>query len=150
MAIDTISKGMSQSQGVFLLHGITGSGKTEVYIKLVEKALKDKKRAIILVPEISLTPQTVGHFKSRFGEEVAILHSGLSLGERFDEWRKIYNREVNIVVGARSAIFAPVRDLGLIIIDEAHEDSYKSEASPRYHTTRLAIQRCKEQKQVWF
>jgi len=148
VAIDIINKGMTQSQSLFLLHGITGSGKTEVYIQLVEKALKDKKRAIILVPEISLTPQTVGHFKSRFGQEVAILHSGLSLGERFDEWRKIYNGEVNIVVGARSAIFAPVRDLGLIIIDEAHEDSYKSEASPRYHTTGLAIQRCKEQNAV--
>ena len=147
-AIDIIRKGMSKSQGVFLLHGVTGSGKTEVYIHLVEKALKDNKRAIILVPEISLTPQTVGHFKDRFGEEVAILHSALSPGERFDEWRRIYNCQVNIVVGARSAIFAPVRDLGIIIIDEAHEDSYKSEASPRYHTTELAKQRSKEQGAV--
>ena len=147
-AIDTIGKGISKSGGIFLLHGVTGSGKTEVYMHLVEKSLKDNKRAIILVPEISLTPQTVGHFKRRFGEEVAILHSRLSLGERFDEWRRIYNGQVNIVVGARSAIFAPLRDLGLVIIDEAHEDSYKSESRPRYHTIGLAAQRCKEQKAV--
>lgn len=147
-AIDTIGQGMEESGGVFLLHGVTGSGKTEVYMHLVEKALKSKKRSIILVPEISLTPQTVGHFKRRFGEEVAILHSRLSLGERFDEWRRIYNCEVNIVVGARSAIFAPIRDLGLVIIDEAHEDSYKSESKPRYDTIGLAEERCKSRGAV--
>ena len=148
MAIHTIGQGISRSQGNFLLHGVTGSGKTEVYMHLVGKTLRKQKRAIILVPEISLTPQTVEHFKRRFGEEVAILHSRLSLGERFDEWRRIYNSEANIVVGARSAIFAPIKNLGMVIIDEAHEDSYKSESSPRYNTIDLAVQRCKEQKAV--
>lgn len=147
-ALATIDKGLSISSGVFLLHGVTGSGKTEVYMHLVDKVLNRNKRAIILVPEISLTPQTVGRFKQRFGDKVAILHSRLSLGERFDEWRRIYNGQVNIVVGARSAIFAPINDLGLVIIDEAHEDSYKSESKPRYHTIGLATQRCKEQGAV--
>ena len=95
-----------------------------------------------------MTPQTVERFKMRFGEDVAILHSRLSPGERFDEWRRIYNGQVNIVVGARSAIFAPIQELGLIVIDEAHEDSYKSESRPRYKTVGLAIQRCKEQRAV--
>lgn len=144
-AIDTIGNGIERSGGVFLLHGVTGSGKTEVYMHLVGKALENKRGSIVLVPEISLTPQTVGHFKQRFGEDVAILHSRLSLGERFDEWRRIYSCQVNIVVGARSAIFAPLRDLGLVIIDEAHEDSYKSESKPRYHTVGLAEERCRVQ-----
>ncbi|HZJ57754.1 MAG TPA: primosomal protein N' [Clostridia bacterium] len=148
IAIETIGEGISMSQGIYLLHGVTGSGKTEVYMHLVEKTLKNRKRAIILVPEISLTPQTVGHFKKRFGADVAILHSRLSTGERFDEWRRIYNRQVNIVIGARSAIFAPLQDLGLIVIDEAHDDSYKSESRPRYHTIGLAAQRSKEQGAV--
>ena len=147
-AIETIGEGITRSQGIYLLHGVTGSGKTEVYMHLVERTLKYKKKAIILVPEISLTPQTVERFKMRFGEDVAILHSRLSPGERFDEWRRIYNGQVNIVVGARSAIFAPIQELGLIVIDEAHEDSYKSESRPRYHTVGLAIQRCKEQRAV--
>jgi primosomal protein N' (replication factor Y) len=147
-AIETIGEGITRSQGIYLLHGVTGSGKTEVYMHLVERTLKYKKKAIILVPEISLTPQTVERFKMRFGEDVAILHSRLSPGERFDEWRRIYNGQVNIVVGARSAIFAPIQELGLIVIDEAHEDSYKSESRPRYHTVGLAIQRCKEQGAV--
>ncbi|HZJ83614.1 MAG TPA: primosomal protein N' [Clostridia bacterium] len=146
--IDTINVGIAKSRGVFLLHGVTGSGKTEVYMQLVEQVIMDKEQAIILVPEISLTPQTVGRFKSRFGEEVAVLHSRLSLGERYDEWRRIYNNEVKIVVGARSAIFAPIRKLGIVIIDEAHEDSYKSGASPRYHTVGLASQRCDNEKAV--
>ncbi|NLJ41427.1 MAG: primosomal protein N' [Clostridiales bacterium] len=144
-AIDIIGKGMLNPGSIFLLHGVTGSGKTEVYMALVEKTIRKGMGVIILVPEIALTPQTVRHFKQRFGNNVAVLHSRLSLGERFDEWKRIYNGLVKIVVGARSAIFAPMRKLGLIVIDEAHEDSYKSEARPRYHTTGLAIERCREQ-----
>ena len=123
----------------FLLFGITGSGKTEVYIRLIEEALKLDKSSIMLVPEISLTPQTVDRFLGRFGEEkIAVLHSRLSIGERYDQWKKIERGDAKIVIGARSAIFAPVQDLGLIIIDEEHDDSYKSETSPRYNAKEIA------------
>lgn len=131
-----------QGKGAILLHGVTGSGKTEVYMKAAEDALSQGRQVIVLVPEISLTPQTVGRFKGRFGDRVAILHSRLSLGERYDEWRRIRSNEVQIVVGARSAVFAPLEHLGLIIIDEAHEDSYKSEVRPRYHARDIAAKRC--------
>lgn len=126
----------------YLLFGVTGSGKTEVYLQLIEKMLSLDKQAVVLVPEISLTPQTVDRFAGRFGRNVAILHSGLSLGERYDEWRKIKNGEVQIAVGARSAIFAPFSDLGIIIIDEEHETSYKSSRNPKYDTIEVAKKRC--------
>ena len=123
----------------FLLYGITGSGKTEVYLQLIEKVLNEGKSSIMLVPEISLTPQTVDRFIARFGEEkIAILHSKLSIGERYDQWYKIKNGTAKIIIGARSAIFAPVQDLGLIIIDEEHDGSYKSEMAPRYNVKDIA------------
>ncbi len=121
-----------------LLHGVTGSGKTEVYIKAIAKVLKEGKTAIFLVPEISLTPQMLNLFRINFGEKVALLHSGLSAGERFDEWWRLKNKKATVAVGARSAIFAPLEEIGIIIIDEEHESSYKSETSPRYETKEVA------------
>lgn len=121
-----------------LIYGITGSGKTEIYLQLIASAIKQNKMAIVLVPEISLTPQMVDRFLARFGNQVAVLHSKLSIGERFDEWQKIRNGEVKIVIGARSAIFAPVKNLGIIIIDEEHDMSYKSEMTPRYDSKDIA------------
>ncbi|MBD8068351.1 primosomal protein N' [Bacillus sp. PS06] len=126
---------------VFLLFGVTGSGKTEVYMQAIEEVLNKGKEAIVLVPEISLTPQMVNRFKGRFGSKVAVLHSGLGTGEKYDEWRKIHRKEVSLVVGARSAIFAPFENLGIIIIDEEHETSYKQEENPRYHARDVAIYR---------
>ncbi|PKR87006.1 primosomal protein N' [Heyndrickxia camelliae] len=123
----------------FLLYGVTGSGKTEVYLQSIQRVLNNGKEAIVLVPEISLTPQMVHRFKGRFGDDVAVLHSGLSVGEHYDEWRKIQRKEVKVVVGARSAIFAPFENLGIIIIDEEHETSYKQEENPRYHARDVAI-----------
>ncbi|MGN7398787.1 primosomal protein N' [Cytobacillus praedii] len=125
----------------FLLYGVTGSGKTEIYLQSIQKVLQEGKEAIVLVPEISLTPQMVKRFKGRFGNEVAVLHSGLSAGEKYDEWRKIQKKEVKVVVGARSAIFAPFENLGIIIIDEEHETSYKQEDNPKYHARNVAIKR---------
>ena len=123
----------------FLLFGVTGSGKTEVYLQLIEKVMEKEKSAIVLVPEISLTPQMLDRFISRFGKEkIAVLHSKLSVGERHDEWERIKEGNVKIVIGARSAIFAPLQDLGLIIIDEEHDSSYKSEASPKYNAKEVA------------
>ena len=122
----------------FLIKGVTGSGKTEVYLQLIEKVIELGKNAMILVPEISLTPQIVDRFLARFGDCIAVLHSKLSNGERFDEWNKIREGRAKIVIGARSAIFAPVSDLGIIIIDEAHDSSYKSDMTPRYHAKELA------------
>ncbi|WP_031534366.1 MULTISPECIES: primosomal protein N' [unclassified Bacillus (in: firmicutes)] len=129
---------------VFLLYGVTGSGKTEVYLQSIEKVLAKGEEAIVLVPEIALTPQMVNRFKGRFGELVAVLHSGLSVGEKYDEWRKIQRNEVKVVVGARSAIFAPFTNLGIIIIDEEHEMTYKQEENPRYHAKDVAIERGKK------
>ena len=129
----------------FLLYGVTGSGKTEVYLQLIEKALDEHKSSILLVPEISLTPQTVNRFIARFGKEnIAVLHSKLSIGERYDEWNKINEGRAKIVIGARSAIFAPVKDLGIIIIDEEHDSSYKSEMTPKYDAKEVARFMCKE------
>lgn len=127
----------------YLLHGVTGSGKTYVYIKLIEEVLAQNKEAILLVPEISLTPQVTKIFKSHFGSIVAILHSALSDGEKYDEWRKIERKEVSIVIGARSAVFAPFNNLGIIIIDEEHSSTYKQENTPRYNTVDVAIKRAK-------
>lgn len=122
----------------FLLKGVTGSGKTEVYMSLVGEALKEGKSAIILVPEISLTPQMIERFKGRFGKNVALFHSKLSPGERFDEWYRIKRGEARLVVGARSAIFLPLDNLGIIVIDEEHENTYKSEQNPKYSTKEVA------------
>lgn len=134
------------SSSTFLLHGVTGSGKTEIYLQAIAHALEQGKGAIVLVPEISLTPQTVERFKARFSSGklqtlVAVLHSHLSAGERHDEWHKIRQRRARIVIGARSAIFAPVEPLGLIIVDEEHEHTYKQEEAPRYHARDVAVMR---------
>lgn len=135
---ESISKG---SNDVYLLHGITGSGKTEVYLQSIESALNLGKTAIVLVPEISLTPQAIERFKSRFGGVVAVLHSRLLESERFLEWKKLKEGTAKIAVGARSAIFAPLKDLGLIVIDEEHETSYKQDDAPRYNARDVAIER---------
>ncbi|WP_279080555.1 primosomal protein N' [Lactobacillus apis] len=127
----------------FLLEGITGSGKTEVYLNAISKTLELGKNALMLVPEISLTPQMVEQVKNRFGDQIAVLHSGLSEGELYDEWRRIRRGEVHVVVGARSAVFAPLTNIGLIVIDEEHESSYKQEDNPRYHARDVAIWRSK-------
>ncbi len=128
----------SKNGETFLLHGVTGSGKTEVYMSVIADAIKNGKTAIMLVPEISLTPQVLRNFRSRFNESVAILHSGLSGGERFDEWRRLLSGEAKVAVGARSAIFAPLKNLGVIIVDEEHDPSYSSESNPRYLTQEVA------------
>ena len=125
-----------------LLHGVTGSGKTEIYIRLIEEVIKNKKTAIVLVPEISLTPQMTGQFIGKFGNRVAVQHSRLSQGERYDQWRKIKNGQIDVVIGARSAIFAPLTNLGIIIIDEEHEHTYKSEITPKYDARHVARARC--------
>ena len=129
----------------FLIHGVTGSGKTEIYLQLIGKALDQNKTAIVLVPEISLTPQMIDRFISRFNkEEIAVLHSKLSIGERYDEWNKIKAGNAKIVIGARSAIFAPLENIGVIIIDEEHDSSYKSEAVPKYDAKEIAKKIAKE------
>ena len=149
-AYQTISKSLhSEKPKPILLHGITGSGKTEVYLQATRTALKLGKNVIILVPEISLAPQTVQRFKARFHDltdQIAILHSNLSQGERFDEWHRIRAGKARIVIGARSAIFAPVKDPGLIIVDEEHEPAYKQENPPKYHARDLAVVRCNLEK----
>ena len=127
----------------YLLFGVTGSGKTEVYMHIIEEVLKNGKEVIVLVPEISLTPQLVNIFKSRFKSSIAVLHSALSDGEKYDEWRKILRGEVKIVIGARSAIFAPFTNIGLIILDEEHSDTYKQDNNPRYNAVDIAIKRAK-------
>ena len=125
--------------GEYLLYGITGSGKTEIYLQLIKRELEKGKTAIVLVPEISLTPQTIERFTSRFGKEkIAVLHSKLSNGERFDQWNKIKEGKAQIVIGARSAIFAPIKNLGIIIIDEEHDSSYQSESTPQYDALEIA------------
>jgi len=129
------------NSSVILLHGVTGSGKTEVYLQAIDYALKQSKGAIVLVPEISLTPQTIDRFRSRFGDTIAVLHSHLSEGERHDEWHRIHDGMARIVVGARSAVFAPVANLGLIVVDEEHEHTYKQEEMPRYHARDVAVMR---------
>lgn len=139
-ALETI---FSTDKDTVLLHGVTGSGKTLVYMSAIKKVLNEGKNAIMLVPEISLTPQMLKNFRGMFGDKVAMLHSGLSDGERFDEWKRLLKGQANIVVGARSAIFAPLKNLGLIIIDEEHDASYISESNPRYRTVDIARFRAK-------
>jgi len=140
--LDEMEPDLLQGKGAFLLHGVTGSGKTEVYIRLIRKALALQKGAIVLVPEIALTPQMVQWFRDRFGPVAAVLHSRLTPGERFDEWRRIRRGQARVVVGARSAVFAPVENLGLIVVDEEHEQSYLSEHHPRYDAREVAQSRC--------
>ena len=140
-ARDVVVSAIGSQQPPFLLQGITGSGKTEVYLQIIQGALDKGKTAILLVPEISLTPQMTERFIARFGEKVAILHSGLSNGEKYDEWRKVERGDAQVVVGARSAIFAPLKNLGVMIIDEEHEASYKQDSNPRYHAREVAILR---------
>ena len=141
-ALDTMLPALRRGEGAFLLHGVTGSGKTEVYLAMVAEALKAGKGAIILVPEIALTPQMVRWFRARFGPETAVLHSRLTDGQRCDEWRRIRLGYARVVVGARSAVFAPVENLGLIVIDEEHEQTYLSDKHPRYDARRVAASRC--------
>ncbi len=150
VALKAIQKGLDQQAfGVHLLHGITGSGKTEVYLQAIDLAIKKDLGVILLVPEISLTSQTCEHFKRRFDETVAVLHHRLSSGERFDEWEKIRKGDAKIVIGARSAIFSPVQNLGLIIVDEEHEASYKQEDErPCYHAREVAVMLAKLSKSV--
>lgn len=140
-AIDSISDSFSRDNHV-LLHGVTGSGKTEIYLKLIEKELNLGRQGIVLVPEISLTPQMIRRFVGRFGDTVAVIHSGLSDGEKYDEWRRIRQGKAKVAVGARSAIFAPFNNLGIIIIDEEHEHTYKSEIRPKYDAREVAKKRC--------
>lgn len=137
-----------QEHQTFLLHGVTGSGKTEVYLQAIERCLASGREAIVLVPEISLTPQMVERFKGRFGSRVAVMHSRLSQGERYDEWRKIREGRVQVAIGARSAVFAPFPRIGLIIMDEEHESSYKQEETPKYHARDVAIERARRQGAV--
>ncbi|MBQ6496869.1 MAG: primosomal protein N' [Firmicutes bacterium] len=145
-ALDKIREPIRQHEHArFLLHGVTGSGKTEVYIRAAEQALQEGRGVIILVPEISLTGQITERFLGKFGQDsVAILHSRLSNGERYDQWVKIRKGEVRIVIGARSAVFAPVEDLGLIVIDEEHESTYKSDFTPKYDTVEVAVKRLQD------
>lgn len=140
-ARDAVVSAIGDHQPPFLLQGITGSGKTEVYLQIIQGALDKGKTAILLVPEISLTPQMTERFIARFGDKVAILHSGLSNGEKYDEWRKVERGDAQVVVGARSAIFAPLKNLGVMIIDEEHEATYKQDSNPRYHARDVALLR---------
>ncbi len=141
-ALDQIASAINKRRSkTFLLEGITGSGKTEVYLHAISKALSQGRNALMLVPEISLTPQMVRQVKARFGNQVAVLHSALSEGEKYDEWRRIRRGETKVVVGARSAVFAPLDNIGLIVIDEEHEASYKQETDPRYNAKDVALWR---------
>ena len=145
--VDTIMNS-SEVPCTYLLHGVTGSGKTEVYMELIEGMLNSNKTSIVLVPEISLTPQMVTRFKSRFKESIAILHSRLSDGEKYDEYRRIARGEVKIVIGARSAVFAPLKNIGLIVIDEEHTSSYKQDNNPKYNAIDIAIERSRYHKSL--
>lgn len=139
---DLLSKYKSGKGSASLLYGVTGSGKTQVFLKLIEDVVADGKGVIVMVPEIALTPQTLGIFYSHFGDKVAVFHSALSAGERIDEWKRVKNGDAQIAIGTRSAVFAPFSDLGLIVMDEEQEHTYKSEMSPRYHARDVARFRC--------
>ena len=147
-AVDAIKEAIQTPAQPLLLFGVTGSGKTEIYLQAIRQVIELGRTALVLVPEISLTPQTVERFKARFADaqrEVAVLHSHLSGGERFDEWRKIHSGGARIVIGARSAVFAPLETLGIIIVDEEHEGTYKQEEAPRYHARDVAVLRAKQE-----
>lgn len=147
LAFDGISKLADGTKaGAALLFGVTGSGKTTVYIRLIAEQRAKGRSCMLLVPEIALTPQMLRTFAAHFGDDIAVLHSNLSAGERYDEWRRIRSGEAGVVIGTRSAVFAPLRDLGLIIIDEEQEDTYKSENAPRYHARDVAKYRCSQDK----
>lgn len=147
-AADELVAALDNEGGRFLLYGVTGSGKTEVYIRLIREVLKRGRGAIVLVPEIALTPQMVGWFHARFGGDAAVIHSRLSAGERFDEWERIRRGEARVVIGARSAVFAPVENLGAVIVDEEHESAYQSEKRPRYDAREVAWRRMEMEKGV--
>ena len=150
LAVQRVIDSMRQNRfEVFLLHGITGSGKTQVYIEAIRDAVAQGKDAIVLVPEISLTPQAVARFQGNFGKLVAVLHSRMSTGERYDAWRRVHRGEARVVVGARSAVFAPLKNLGLIVVDEEQETTYKqADPAPRYHARDVAIVRAKRSNAV--
>lgn len=133
---------LNSNNKLFLIHGITGSGKTEIYMNMVKNMISQNKECVILVPEISLTPQMVERFKGRFGKDIAVFHSKLSDGERYDEWLRIKNKQVKVAIGARSAIFLPFDNLGMIIIDEEHEGSYKSDSNPKYNAREIGELKC--------
>ena len=139
--LNPLPQGERVSSSVILLHGVTGSGKTEVYLQAIDYAVNRGQSAIVLVPEIALTPQTIERFRGRFGDTIAVLHSHLSDGERHDEWHRIHGGQARIVIGARSAVFAPVQNLGLIVVDEEHENTYKQEEAPRYNARDVAVMR---------
>ena len=143
-AVARIEHALDASEGRLLLHGVTGSGKTEVYLRAVAGALARGKTAIVLVPEIALTPQTLTRFRARFGDQVAVLHSGLSLGERYDEWDRLRRGEARVCVGPRSAVFAPLTGVGLIVVDEEHDSSYKQDGDPRYDARDVAERRARD------
>lgn len=139
IAVETINKSVDRNENqIYLLQGVTGSGKTEVYLQVIANALQAGKTAMLLVPEITLTPQIVERIRSRFGDQVAMMHSSMSVGERFDEWRRVENGSAKVVVGVRSAVFAPLKNIGVIIMDEEHDSSYKQEENPRYQTRDVA------------
>jgi primosomal protein N' (replication factor Y) len=144
LAIDTIAEAILQrSAEAFLLHGVTGSGKTEVYLRAIDEVRKAGRGAVLLVPEIALTPQLVGRFRARFGDDIAVLHSGLTARQRDDAWQSLRRGRVQVAIGARSALFAPVADLGLIIVDEEHDPSFKQDEGFRYHARDMALLRAK-------
>ena len=147
-ALSEILPALNRGKGAFLLHGVTGSGKTEVFMAAVRAALQQGKSAVILVPEIALTPQMVSWFRGRFGPVAAVIHSRLSSGERYDEWRRIRRGEARVVIGARSAVFAPVQRLGMIVIDEEHESTYLNDRHPRYDTRDVAMSRCRRENGI--
>ncbi len=148
-AYEAVSRALDEGRFAhFLLHGVTGSGKTEIYLHLIEKLLGENRGAIMLVPEISLTPQTTDRFESRFGDKVSVVHSRVPQGKRLEEWHRIRRGEAKVVVGARSALFSPVQSLGLIVIDEEQEGSYKQEETPRYEAGRVALKRCEIENAV--
>jgi primosomal protein N' (replication factor Y) len=143
-ALETVTAALGTGHAELLLHGVTGSGKTEVYLRAADTALRGGRGVIVLVPEIALTPQIVARFRDRFGDTVAVLHSKLSAGERHDEWLRLRRGEARVAVGPRSAVFAPVSDLGLIVVDEEHDASYKHEGDPRYDARRVAAMRARD------
>ena len=148
-AVSTISESIENNvSDTFVIHGITGSGKTEVYFNIIEKTVSMGKKAILLVPEIALTPQMISRVVSRFDNRTAVIHSSLTVKERFEQWKKIQNNDVDVVVGARSAVFAPFDNIGIIIVDEEHETTYKSESNPRYHASEIARYRAKQNNAV--
>lgn len=142
-ALAAVNKSLAGKPDVFLLQGVTGSGKTEIYLRAIAETLKMGKSGLVLVPEIALTPQTAARFRTKFGDRVAVVHSGLGLGERYDQWRGIHEGRYDVVVGARSAVWAPLSNVGLIVVDEEHEPSYKQDRSPRYHAREVAMERAR-------